>query len=178
MAAQKRSPRSPGVWQNFVIITFLTLISIDSFPGESKVAVGLRRMTDPVMDKIGIWQEPWGLYAPLVDRENNWVEARVYIEGQDDPVLWRSPHWKSLNCFEKFTKSRDIEFYDRIRSKGNEPAWESYAQYLVRDYNKIMPDDTVKKIELISAAVQTPPPEQVETKPETKRLRFYTLDFD
>ena len=139
---------------------------------------GLKNAIDPIMDFTGIWQEPWGLYAPDVVRVNVWVEARVYIEGQSDFIEWRSPHWRSLNCFERFTKSREIEYYDRIRFNSSAPAHPSFARYLLRDFQSMRPDDTVSKIELISSTEETPPPEKAGTKPKIKRILFYTLNLE
>jgi len=176
MANKKDSLKTSRRWQNFVIVTFLVLITIDSFPGDSPVFKELRRIIDPITDVTGIWQEPWGLYAPIVDRENSWIEARVYVEDQAEPVLLRSPDWNTLSCFEKFRNSREIEFYDRIRFDNNSAARPSFAAFLIREYERLQPNDIVTKIELISVTTRTPPPKEAGTKPEIKRILYYTLE--
>ena len=77
---------------------------------------------------------------------------------------------------DRFRNSREIEFYDRIRFDINSPARGSYANYLVRDYKKIRPQDKVLKIELISATIQTPPPDKANEERKVEGRRFFTLD--
>ena len=175
---RSQSTQTSRRWKNFVIVSFLVIIGIDSFPATGRVIGTLRRAIDPVIDVVGIWQGKWDLFGPDIDKHNNWIEARFYVDHEPNPVLWRSPDWRKTNCFGKFRKSREIELFDRIRNESNSPAWPTFAHYLMRQHESGNPGKIVKKVELISATERIPSPSESGKNRQTFRDVFYTLDME
>ncbi len=112
------------------IALFLFLVSIDTVPLEFSWLNRIRDAVDPVYD-LGIWQGRWSLFSPNVDKQNNWIEVQAVIN-EGETITWRSPDWTQLNCAQKFARSREIEFYDRIRNSNNSAVWDDFANYSKR----------------------------------------------
>lgn len=158
------------------IAVFLAITLVDTFPFSGRPLERVRDAIDPVIDVFGIWQGTWDLFAPEVDKENHQIEVRYHLAGSPDPVVWKSPLWIEMGCLERFRNSRHIEFYDRIRSPGNSPAWGSYAWYLKGEFEGES-DRVVQKIELASLVERIPPPRDVEPEVASERIPFFELEF-
>lgn len=143
---------------NGVIVIFLLLVLIDAFPSRSPINEKLRAVIDPVMDWTGLWQGPWNLFAPDVDKQNNWIEYRFHFPEGISPVVERSPDWKQASCWRKFAGSREIEFYDRVRNRENSSAWPSFARYLLARYERENPRVRPTGVELWSVTETVPRP--------------------
>ena len=150
--------------QNLFIVGFLVFVWIEAAPVEGRVISGIRSAFDPVGDVLGLWQGRWDLFAPLVDKENNRIEAKIYFDGESDPEIWRSPDWNKLSCLGKFRSSREIEFYDRIRNDRDPRVWESFSRYLVSEIGKKGETRKVSKVELISVVEKISPPKRGQSE--------------
>ncbi len=116
---------------NSFIITILFLIIIDSLPETSLVHLHLKQTIDPVLDKVGIWQGTWQLFAPNVDKINQRFVAEITFSDQSKGV-WYSPNWSQLSIKDRFLKFRQMEYYDSIYYTKNKKAWEALAKHLSR----------------------------------------------
>ena len=172
-------PRIQSLARNSFIVAFLLLVGIDAFPSRARAVESLRALIDPIMDVTGLWQGPWSLFAPQVDKENNWIEIRFFLSGTAAPRVERSPSWGELSCWQKFLRSREIEFYDRISNEDNSAAWPSYARYLRRRFEEANSGAIVEKIELRSLTSTLPRPQGTAGKDRSVSSRsFYVMSFE
>jgi hypothetical protein len=116
---------------NTFIISILGLIITDSLPETSLVHRRLKETIDPLVDKIGIWQGTWQLFAPNIDKMNQRFVAKITFSDKSQGV-WSSPNWKELSLKDRFLQFRKMEYYDSIYSTNNQKAWEAFAEYLSR----------------------------------------------
>ena len=88
-----------------------------------------RQWIDPVVDRSGLWQGPWNLFAPEVDKINIRVGATIHFaDGQI--TQWRSPEWQDLGAIDRLLQFREMEWVDGIRMDDNSGAWDSFSAYL------------------------------------------------
>jgi hypothetical protein len=163
--------------KNGFIVAFLLLVGIDCFPSRAPLVSKFRDGIDPIMDVIAIWQGPWDLFAPGVDKENSWIEVRVYREGDELLETWRSPDWGRISCFGKFVRSREIEFYDRIRNKDNRACWSSYAEFRKKEYENTNQGVAVQRVDLISVTKAVPSQSESAQPVEAQHTTFFTRTF-
>ncbi|MDF1852258.1 MAG: hypothetical protein P1U85_15570 [Verrucomicrobiales bacterium] len=142
--------RSPRIWANAVIVGYLSLAIVDAIPLPGGADHPAKRVTDPLLDGLGIWQGTWDLFAPSVDKTNHRIIAEIHVSGEEMPLKWYSPDWTQMSCLELFRLSREVEYYDRIRSGWNQPAQESFAAYLKRNHEAAHPGSVVTGIHLIA----------------------------
>jgi len=114
---------------NVLLLIYLVLVGIDSLP----IGWGrLKESTEVVLEKAGLWQGGWALFAPNPDKVNASLSAGVeYADGTFQP--WHSPDWQELTPWQKMREFRHMEFYDDIRLDRYSDAWPSFARYLSRD---------------------------------------------
>ena len=112
---------------------------------------------DPVMDVTGLWQGPWNLFAPDVDKVNTRVSAELQFTGRVK-MKWNSPDWERLSSWDRFTRFREQEYFDTLRLDDNRGAWTPFALYLSRI---LPPRGTGKllRITLTRRWAEIPPPE-------------------
>lgn len=123
-----RRSRRPLV--NAFLIGFLALLAIDvSHP------LGCNQ---PIKDAInlpllvtGLWQGPWRLYAPDVDKDNLQLKADLVFADQAT-ATWSSPDWARLSAARKFVLARHMNYFNAILLAGREPAWDDLCAYLAR----------------------------------------------
>ena len=116
---------------NCFLLTWLVVIAIDAAP---EIGIGhryLKDKLDPLLDKTGLWQGQWKLFAPEPDQINVGITAEItYGDGQIS--VWHSPQWRSLSAWQRFLQFRHAEFIDNVRKDENSCVWPSYADYLAR----------------------------------------------
>lgn len=113
---------------NAVIAGVVGLMIVDGLPSVGKAHDRLRRVIDPVLDKSGLWQGGWELFAPEPDRVNVMVTAVVtYVDGTSR--VWRSPDWTSMTPWEKFRHFRFMEYVDGVRRDAASGAWGALARH-------------------------------------------------
>lgn len=165
---------------NSLIIGILFLIITDSLPETSLVHRHLKKTIDPFLDKVGIWQGTWQLFAPDVDKINQRFMAEITFSDQSKGV-WYSPNWSQLSIKDRFLKFRQMEYYDSIYYTNNKKSWEAFANYLSRtiiaDHN---PNLKPIKIILIREWEDIPEPNRNQYPPINSksnlnhRQKFYT----
>jgi hypothetical protein len=112
---------------NAFLVALLFLFVVDALPVEERY----RAAVDPILDVSGLWQEQWRLFAPEVDKVNTRVSAEVlFADGAT--ASWRSPDWPSLGVWQRFTKFRQMEYFDSVRLDENRGAWPPLARYLAK----------------------------------------------
>lgn len=132
------------------------LIVLDASPRVGLLAE-LAAVIDPVMDITGLWQGPWNLFAPDVDKLNVRVSAQiVFASGQQ--TAWRSPDWERMSVGDRFLAFRHQEYVDNIRLDDNAGAWVPLADYLSRT---VVPPKSgpVLRVTLTRHWAEIPPPE-------------------
>ena len=144
--------------QNALILSFLLFAVIDSFPSEARQLGRVRSFIDPIGDVTGWWQGRWNLFAPAVDKKNNWIEAKIYTAEEETPQHWSSPNWENYRPWQKFLRSREIEYFDRLPSPRNQPAWEPFARYLSKQWQRDHSGQSIVRIDLIAVEDLIPPP--------------------
>lgn len=115
---------------NLFLVVFLTALAIDvSHP------LGCNQ---PVKDAInfpllvtGLWQGPWRLYAPDVDKDNLQLKADLVFADQAT-ATWTSPDWARLSALRKFALARHMNYLNAILLAGREPEWDDLCAYLAR----------------------------------------------
>lgn len=112
----------------FVLVTGLILL--DASPRVGLLGT-LADAIDPVMDVTGLWQGPWNLFAPDVDKVNVRVSAEI-VFSNGRKTFWRSPDWERLSGWERFVAFRHQEYVDGVRLDDNAGAWTPLARYLAR----------------------------------------------
>lgn len=165
---------------NSFIIGVLFLIVTDSLPETSLVHRYLKQTIDPLLDKVGIWQGTWQLFAPDVDKINQRFVAEITFSDNSQGV-WYSPNWSQLSLKDRFLKFRQMEYYDSIYYTNNKRAWEAFAKHLSRTLITAH-DPNIKpvKIILIREWAEIPEPNDnelpsINTKYDfNNRQRFYT----
>ncbi len=146
---------------NTFIVVILFLITIDALPETSLVHRRLKEFVDPLLDKVGIWQGTWQLFAPDVDKTNHHFYAEITFSDQSTGV-WYSPDWSKMSLIERSLKFRQMEYYDSIYyMTNNQKIWKGLAEHLSKT---IIPyhDPKAKPIKIILFRewTQTSPPNQ------------------
>ncbi|MEA5512000.1 hypothetical protein VB715_19695 [Crocosphaera sp. UHCC 0190] len=150
---------------NSFIVFILFLIVTDALPETSLVHRYLKQAIDPLLDKIGIWQGTWQLFAPDVDKSNNRFLAEITFSDNTQGI-WYSPNWSKMSIEERFLKFRHMEYYDSIYFEGNSNAWQSLADHLSRTIvSADNPDAKPIKIILIREWANIPAPSQKNLSP-------------
>jgi hypothetical protein len=142
---------------NVFIVCFVTLGLIDATPVTSATHARLKSAVDLFLDKIGLWQGYWRLFAPEPRKINVTVSARFIGDGV--ALEWNSPDWRELSVFEKFFLVRHTKFYDALRLDENQGAWAAFAEYRLRQLPPTVREDVVR-VELIRNWKETPNPNQ------------------
>ena len=113
---------------NAFIAAIVAFMLIDSLP-QSPQAVQLA--IQPVVQRIGVHQGPWSMFAPEPDRLNLRMRAEIkYRDGQT--AEWHSPEWRSQSLGERWTRHRHQEFGETIMMQEAAPALEAWTRHLAR----------------------------------------------
>ena len=115
---------------NVFIVCFVTLGLIHATPVTSATHARLKSAVDPFLDKTGLWQGDWRLFAPEPRKINVTVSARIIGDGVS--LEWTSPNWRELAALQKFFTVRHTKFYDAHRLDENQGAWAAFAEHRLR----------------------------------------------
>ena len=112
--------------------------------------------------KTGLWQGPWRLFGPDVDRQNMRLAAEVaFADGA--VAKWESPEWNDTSAWTQFVHARQTNYFNNILKPGDAslaPAWVGLCAYLART----VPHPTgavgvrVAQITLLVRVAQVPEP--------------------
>ena len=125
----------------------LFLMVVEAIPPATEFHRRLDAAIDPFVDVTGLWQFPWDLFAPEVDKIQSRVSATFhYADGTT--ATWESPRWAGVSPAAKFSHFREIAFYDRIRRSANSELWPAYVRYLARQEGLREGGEAPVKVEL------------------------------
>ncbi len=109
----------------------LPVMCIDASPTLTLAHEKAKIFVDPLLDKSGLWQGSWSLFAKNPDKVNSRLSWTCDLEN-GEIFEGSSPDWQQLSIWQKLTHFRYMEFYDEIRTDKNKGAWESFATFLKR----------------------------------------------
>jgi hypothetical protein len=66
------------------------------------------------LNRLGLWQRPWKLFAPNPVQETSWVSAEIFWNDQTQ-TTWSSPDWQAAPVREKFLRFRHLNYYNRFQ---------------------------------------------------------------
>jgi hypothetical protein len=184
---------------NLFILSILVLFTIDVAPFE--ILQDLQAGIDSFLDITGLWQGPYYLFCPDVDKENIRLSAWITYKNNKNVtatsknktrelLIWQTPDWTTMSPFQKKRHFRQIEYYDNIRLDDNQALWKPLAQHLVQKfiYQQLQKERAVlpiAQIELVRHwTMINPPPEttgfwdkvELDFQPEGS-YPFYTLHY-
>jgi hypothetical protein len=152
-------------WVNAFLVAFLAVLAIDAFH-----AIGPRHqavkdaLSDHVLVPTGLWQGPWRLYGPEVDKVNLRFKAEI-VFADHATATWTSPDWTQMSALHKFVAARHMNYFGYLL-RADQPAWDALCAYLARTVphpeGKPVP---VAQVTLSLRGALIPPPDQVQLPP-------------
>lgn len=116
---------------NVFLAGFLAVLAIDAFHRVNDAHQAAREAIDLPLLVTGLWQGPWRLYAPDVDKDNLRLKADLVFADRAT-ATWSSPDWSQVSAPRKFRLARHINYFNAILLAGREPAWDALCAYLAR----------------------------------------------
>ncbi len=165
------------IGQRVLFCGLLFLMVVEAIPPAFEAHERLDDAIDPLVDVTGLWQFPWDLFAPEVDKVRMRVSAEfTYADG--GPATWESPKWSEVSVAGKLRHFREITFFDRIRRDSNDEIWPAFARYLAREKGRREDGSVPVEVELWRHKILVLPPqsEEGELAPETSE-RFHTEEL-
>jgi len=146
---------------NLFIFALLFLLLVDALPCTHDGHKRVKDFIDPVVDRLGLWQGNWRLFAPDPDHMNTWVEAKVTFS---DGSIWRweTPDWRKRGHLEKFVQGRHPKFWDAFRLDKRKGVWPHVADYAARIAPPHANGAKPRKVELIRHWWDVPPPAEID----------------
>ena len=145
---------------NLFLAGFLAVLAIDAFHTVNDAHQAVRDQLNVPLVLTGLWQGPWRLYAPDVDKDNLRLKADLVFADQAT-ATWSSPDWSQLSALQKFRFARHINYYNAILLADRQPAWDALCAYLARTVRhpggKPVP---AVQITLSLRGATVPPPDQ------------------
>ena len=144
---------------NAFIAAILVLSLIDGLPEFGATHRRLKALIDPLMDKTGLWQGSWQLFAPEPQKYTIRLTAKIdYDEGHS--TFWQSPDWSDMSILKRFTTFRMQEYVDYLGNRENAAALPALADYLARTIrHPEHPKAQVSRITITAEYTATPPPD-------------------
>jgi hypothetical protein len=109
---------------------FLVVLAIDAFHAVGGAHQQLKDALNTPLVITGLWQGPWRLFGPEVDKVNLEYKAEVVFADQA-VATWTSPAWSERSALAKFIGARDMNYFGYLLKAG-EPAWDALCIYLAR----------------------------------------------
>ena len=113
---------------NAFLAVFLAVLAIDVFLPSSESGEGLKDGVNTALVFTGLWQGPWRLYGPEVDKVNLRFRAEVVFVDQA-VATWTSPDWSQVSALRKYALARHMNYYGYLLRAG-EPAFDALCAYL------------------------------------------------
>lgn len=102
---------------------------IDAIPQYTRLHGEAKKWVDPALDKTGLWQGSWELFAPTPDHLN--VKLRAVIQWEDgSQSTWSQPNWHTMSPWQKMRYFREMSYYDNLWRDSNAAAWEPFCRDL------------------------------------------------
>jgi hypothetical protein len=138
-----------------LIAALLALLVLDGLPF---VPPRIRAAVDPIVDKLGIWQAGWNMFAPGVDTIN--LRYSAEIEYADGTVAhWNSPDWRRLSAWQRFVGSRYAEYLDNTTIEMNIDAWPGLADHIARAHPGPHPQAELRRVTIWAEASRIDDPD-------------------
>lgn len=144
---------------NVFLAGFLAVIAIDGFHRTGCNAPLKDAINLPLL-VTGLWQGPWRLYAPEVDKLN--LQLRADLKFADGATAaWSAPDWSRLSALGKFALARDMNYLNAILLADRELEWDDLCAYLARTvpHPQGKPERVVE-VTLLLRGAQIPPPSE------------------
>ncbi|HEU4733704.1 MAG TPA: hypothetical protein VFT22_37690 [Kofleriaceae bacterium] len=144
---------------NAFLVVFLIVIAIDGFHAVNGAHQQLKDALNTPLVITGLWQGPWRLYGPEVDKVNLQFKAEVVFADQA-VATWTSPAWSERSPFAKFVGARHMNYFGYLLKAG-EPAWDALCIYLARTVPHPQGKPAVViGVRLFLRAAPIPPPDE------------------
>lgn len=117
---------------NLFLAGFLAVLAIDAFHSAGETHQALKDAINLPLLVTGLWQGPWRLYAPDVDKDNLQLKADLVFADQAT-ATWTSPDWAELSAAGKLTRARHMNYFNFILLADRELAWDDLCAYLARE---------------------------------------------
>lgn len=164
--------------RNGLVLLFVAVMMIDALPSCHLAHSKLKAELDPALDKAGLWQGTWNLFAPDVNKLNTCVTAE-FTTASGRTYLWRSPDPAKMGPWTKFWNFRWLEYYDSIRNDSSEAAWPDLIAWLSQQSNVVPLGEEVISVRLFRSwgDVRVETLNAPEKYPYPNRYLFYTEDY-
>lgn len=110
-----------------ILIALVAEASPDELPGAGYA----KRWLGPWLNRMGLWQGQWTLFAPNPKINNAWISAEVYAPDGTQSAFWNSTYWAETSTWERFAGFRHINYNNRIQTQGKRAA-DDLADFLAR----------------------------------------------
>lgn len=110
---------------------FLIALVADASPDELPGAGYAKQLLVPLLNRTGLWQGQWTLFAPNPKINNAWISAEVYAPDGTQSAFWNSTYWSETSTWQRFTGFRHINYNNRIQTQGKRAA-DDLADFLAR----------------------------------------------
>jgi hypothetical protein len=121
---------------------------VETLPRTTLVHTAIERRIHPLLNRTGLWQGKWDLFAPNMDHFNARMEAHITWEDGTKSV-WNIPDWFEYSSWRKFVEFRRMEFFDTMHNAPHKMAWRDFASYLARQESARM-NKPIRMVELIA----------------------------
>lgn len=110
---------------------FVVALTVDTFPNLGPAISSTKWYFSSVLNRVGLWQGQWTLFAPNPKINNAWLAAEVYRPDRTQHEFWNSTYWAETSGWERFSGFRHINYNNRIQTQGQRAA-NDLADYLAR----------------------------------------------
>lgn len=118
-----------------VFLFMVSIIAIDAAPTGLPILNQVQWGLSCVLNRIGLWQGEWSMFAPDPVVTNGWLSAELtYPDGERR--TWTSRSWNRASGVEKFVDFRHLNYVNRIDSPWNKRAVDDLADYLARTLDR------------------------------------------
>lgn len=108
----------------------ICVICVDSMPYHRSLQ-GVKKGLSAVLNRVGLWQGGWSMFAPNPVINNGWYSAEIRSRS-GEVTNWDSPIWGRTSGWEKFINFRHMNYYNRLSASWNTAALYDLADYLAR----------------------------------------------
>lgn len=112
------------------IVLFAIVLVVDTGPAQFSPIPLARQWLSPVLNRLGLWQGEWPLFAPEPKLNNAWLSADIH--GPDSEFRsWNSTFWFEESSWAKFYRFRHMNYEVQMPFSSPE-AIEDFADCVAR----------------------------------------------